>query len=371
MTKRFSPFCILAILILKSTAGSDSPIVGLKQGMPKRLIADYGYWSRTNDPPYTSSQLPFSKLTQVCHAGVNINHDGINVPTDGFLEPELLTRAHSANVQVLLLFGGDGTVFSSVCADSGLRAKLVSNLTAFIKANDYDGVDVDWEFPAAQDKKNLVSLMSELREVLPKPRYLLSIDVPPWGGPGFDFDLLGKVIDFYNIMTYDYAGPWTDDGQLNSPIFPDPNNPDPQGSVMEAIDLLLTNYSVSPSQINMGTPFYGYFYENVPQLWAPCDNCSDDTVLSEPYAPFVKERVDREGWVYHVEPVSLVPYLLRADGKPGFITYDNPSSTYLRVWYSVWARGLGGTFMWSVDQDYDGHSQELLDAMYAATMNGK
>jgi hypothetical protein len=28
-------------------------------------------------------------------------------------------------------------------------------------------------------------------------------------------------------MMYDCAGPWTDDGQLNSAIFPDPNNPEP------------------------------------------------------------------------------------------------------------------------------------------------
>ena len=31
------------------------------------------------------------------------------------------------------------------------------------------------------------------------------------------------------------------------------------------------------------------------------------------------------------------------------------------------ARGLGGTFMWALDQDYDGHSQDLLDAMYKAS----
>jgi len=27
--------------------------------------------------------------------------------------------------------------------------------------------------------------------------------------------------------------------------------------------------------------------------------------------------------------------------------------------------------MWSLDADYDGHSQDLLDAMYQATIDGK
>ena len=61
--------------------------------------------------------------------------------------------------------------------------------------------------------------------------------------------------------------------------------------------------------------------------------------------------------------------MLKTDGSDGFITYDDPTSTYLRVSYSDWSLGLGGTFMWSLDADYDGHGQDLLDAMYQATMN--
>jgi hypothetical protein len=30
---------------------------------------------------------------------------------------------------------------------------------------------------------------------------------------------------------------------------------------------------------------------------------------------------------------------------------------------------MGGTFMWSLDADYDGHSQDLLDAMYQASLS--
>ena len=63
----------------------------------------------------------------------------------------------------------------------------------------------------------------------------------------------------------------------------------------------------------------------------------------------------------------MVPYMLRSDGSPGYITYDDAYSTYMRVYYSDWVRGLGGTFMWSLDADYDGYSQDLMDAMYNAS----
>jgi len=41
------------------------------------------------------------------------------------------------------------------------------------------------------------------------------------------------------------------------------------------------------------------------------------------------------------------------------------------VWYADWQRGLGGTFMWSLDADYDGHSQDLMDAMYNASLSAR
>lgn len=66
-----------------------------------------------------------------------------------------------------------------------------------------------------------------------------------------------------------------------------------------------------------------------------------------------------------------MPYLVRADGGNGFITYDDYVSTYKRIYYSVWTRGLGGAFMWELSADYDGHSQDLLKAMHAAVLGRK
>ena len=61
--------------------------------------------------------------------------------------------------------------------------------------------------------------------------------------------------------------------------------------------------------------------------------------------------------------------MLKDDGSDGYVTYDDATSTYYRVWYADWVRGFGGTFLWSLDADYDGHSQDLMDAMYSASLN--
>jgi chitinase len=352
-----------------------------QQPTAKRLVADYGCWSRSQTPPYSSAQIPFAMLTHINHAGVSFYADGsLYVPAGscpaGFLEPELISKAHAAGVKVLLLLGGDFTGLETTTG--GLEA-LLANLHAFINKNGYDGLDIDWEYPGTSDTPTFYALMTGLRKTFPSPRYLLSVDVPPWGGSGYDVAGLESTVDWWNVMMYDCAGPWTDDGQLNSPIFWNTNDPEPYecqpgGSVDQAATVFLSDFQVPASKINMGTPFYGYLYSNVSVEFGSCSpliegSCGNNLVPSENYGTFIKQHIDNLGWTAYVDPIALVPYLLRSDGQPGYLTYDDALSTYTRIWYAEWERGLGGGFMWSLDADYDGHSQDLLEAMYLATMN--
>jgi chitinase len=341
----------------------------------KRLVGDYDSGSKFNDPPYTAAQIPYSKLTHIIHSGVGFDADGnLQVP-DQFIEPELIPHAHAVGTKVMLLIGGDVTGLEG--NPSGVPA-LVKNLKAFETKYDYDGLDLDWEYPSTtEDGAFLLTLEKAFRSAFPSPRYLLSIDAAPWGGSPYNVPNVKMVIDWFNIMTYDCAGPWTAYGELNSPIFWDNADPapfecEPGGSDQQSAEIYLAQ--APASQLNQGTPFYGYKYTNVNQLFGLCPNSAttadgecDNTVKTVNYGTDVKPLLTKKAWVSYRDPVALVPYLLRKDGSPGFITYDDPLSTYTRVIYSDWVQGLGGTFLWSLDEDYDGSSQDLLDAMHQAT----
>jgi chitinase len=361
--------------LAKAQTASDATSTASK--LSKRLVGDYGYWSKYQSPSYAAAQIPYGRLTHINHAGVSLNPDGTLAVPAGFLEPALLKQAHEAGVKVLLLLGGD---FPAL-ATPGLMDLAVGNLWAFVTEKGYDGVDIDWEYPETnQDRKTFLDLMTALREVFPRPAYTLSADIPPWGGVDYDLRGVEPLIDYYNIMMYDCAGPWTDDAQLNSPIFWDYHDPqpwecEPGGSAQQAIQIFVDAAKISPAKLNMGTPYYGYFYTNVHQLFGECPNAAhtvdgncDAAVLSENYGTFIKQRINQMGWETFYDPIALVPYMLRTNGEAGFITYDDTFSTYYRTWYSDWAKGLGGTFMWSLDADYDGHSQDLLDAEYAGSL---
>jgi chitinase len=346
------------------------------QTFPKRLVSDYGYWSRTQTPPYSSDQIPFHMMTHINHAGVSFNSDGsLNVP-DGFLEPALISKATAAGVKVGLLLGGD---FPGLENNPGALNTLLTNLQSFMAANGYLGVDIDWEYPeTSADTQLFTGLMAGLRRTFPSPTYYLSADIPPWGG-AYNIPGVEPYIDFYNVMMYDCAGPWTDDAQLNSPILTNPNNPQPWecspgGSVEETTNIFLNDYHVPPAKINMGTPFYGYFYTTVNEVYGLCypgepnRTCSGYLVRGVNYGTWIEPEIKGGTWSVNFDEKSMVPYLLRPDGSPGFVTYDDQYSTYFRVWYAEYQRGLGGAFMWALDEDYNGHTQPLLDSMYQATM---
>ncbi|HTS38904.1 MAG TPA: glycoside hydrolase family 18 protein [Candidatus Solibacter sp.] len=344
--------------------------------LSKRIVADYGYWSKYNKVPYAAAQIPYNEVTHINHAGVGFDATGTLSVPDGFLEPDLITNAHAAGVKVMLLLGGD---FPGLEA-SGMAQTLVDNVAAFEQQYGYDGADIDWEYPATTgDRIFLDKLMALFRKS--NANYTLSIDVAPWGGYGYDTKVLQTSLDYFNIMMFDCAGPWTAHGQLNSPIFWDFHNPapyecQPGGSAAGTADIFLS--TVPPQQLNMGMPFYGYYYTNINQLFEQCpnsywtdDQACDYMVQTQNYGTFFKNLINKRGWKTYRDPIAFVPYMLKADGSDGFITYDDAFSTYYRTVYSDWTRGFGGTFMWSLDADYDGHSQDLLTAMYQGARNGK
>lgn len=366
------PFIAAAILVIALPLALAQS--ALPNHLTKRVVGDYGYWSKYQIPPYGAGQIPYHKLTHINHAGVSFDLSGTLSVPDGFIEPELNMRAHAAGVKVMLLLGGD---FTGIEATGTRSQTLVDNVAAFEKQYGYDGVDIDWEYPeTGADSAFLVDLMSRFRQS--NPDYVLSIDAAPWGGSGYDLQHLKLSLDYVNVMMYDCAGPWTAHGQLNSAIFWDPRDPapyecQPGGSADGAATIFLKQ--MPAKQINMGTPFYGYVYTNINQLFGLCPNSKwtqdqecDNTVFSGNYGTGFKPIINKNGWHTQYDPIALVPYMLRDDGSRGYITYDDAFSTYFRVWYADWQRGLGGTFMWSLDADYDGHSQDLMDAMYSASV---
>jgi chitinase len=360
--------CVLFLLAVVSLPAQEA-------SSSKRLIGYYPEWSKTNTPSYSAKQIPYARLTHINHAFALISYklDGsIQIPV-GMIEPELISRAHAAGVKVLISIGGgdgvEGPRFNKIARSEATRQVFAANVTALLQEYGYDGVDIDWEVPYAKDTQNCTTLMQELRSALPSP-WLISMaspSDPPSYGQGFDIPALTPIVDFFNVMTYDYYGPWSGATGHVAPLLQSAADPQQVGSVKDSMDLYANTYGVPPQQLNFGMPFYGYEFDGTDQLWQTCTAC---TATSQNYGPYIKDLLSQPGWTGMFDPEAQAPYLVNRT-TPSFLTYDNPASIYRKSHYALKARGFGGIFMWELSADYDGKSQDLLGEMYKAKQAAK
>ena len=131
--------------------------------------------------------------------------------------------------------------------------------------------------------------------------------------------------------------------------------------INEAIDYMITNSSVPPSQIVMGLPAYGrsYTLENKTCTTLGCEFRDDsnetalggclDTTGFVPYVEIYEWTKKGKGKGYNsitVDPVTASAVMIKDRNQ--FISYDNPETFQMKVDYAS-KKCLGGTMVWAID----------------------
>jgi chitinase len=346
MMRTFPILCLAALLLATATTG---------RGADKLSVGYYPDWNRSLLP---ASGIRYQSLTHILHAFLIPNADGSVGGLSGYTE--LVQTAHQHNVKVMAVLGGWGqsTGFSPMAADTAARHRFVSNMANYCTATAYDGIDIDWEYPAnAADRTNLRLLVHELRLAFDAlvPRRLISIAAPSTSGSGqwFDVESMRDDLDWIGIMTYDYYGSWTAKAGPNSPLY---------GSFSTNsegwIDYSASYYSgrgVPRNKLLIGTPFYGWVF-NAATLYGTSTGASQATYSA--IAPHLAQ-----GWTALWDDVGKIPYMVNPAATQ-LITYDDSLSVAMKCGY-ILANNLGGTIIWALGQDKIGDRQPLLEVIGA------
>ncbi|KAF7556019.1 hypothetical protein G7Z17_g1692 [Cylindrodendrum hubeiense] len=102
---------------------------------------------------------------------------------------------------------------------SANRRKMASNIADFIRENDLDGVDIDWEYPGApdipgipaaskDDGKNYLAFLTILKELLPGKSVSIAAPSSYWYLKQYPIKDIAKIVDYIVYMTYDLHGQW-------------------------------------------------------------------------------------------------------------------------------------------------------------------
>jgi spore germination protein len=146
----------------------------------------------------------------------------------------------------------DPAIAAAILATAETRRRHVATVTDWCRDNAVDGVDVDWEALTAAQRNGYAAFVEELARQLHKDGRLIAVDVYPktrepggWDGPrAQDWRRLGRTVDQFRVMTYNYSGSWSEPGPLSPPEWMD-----------KVLDFAETQ--VKPRKIVMGVGFYG------------------------------------------------------------------------------------------------------------------
>jgi chitinase len=129
-------------------------------------------WSPENLNPTLLTHLNFAFAL----VGPDNRIASMNAQDIGLYTRTTSLKKYNPSLKVFISVGGwdagaDG--FSRMASSSANRATFISSVVGFLETYDFDGIDIDWEYPVASDrggveadKDNYVSLVKELRAAL-------------------------------------------------------------------------------------------------------------------------------------------------------------------------------------------------------------
>ncbi|KAJ2122150.1 hypothetical protein IW147_003654 [Coemansia sp. RSA 720] len=365
-----------------------------------------GYYESWKQPQTVG--VDFSKYTHINLAFGIPNADGTFVFDETLAIPETVSTIRAKGAKVLVSIGGwsGSNLISTILKDTTANANFMTNIVNYIKTNDLDGVDLDWEYPGkvgaqcnvvdeANDTPNYLVFLQGLKAAFAKEfgegkkLITMAVYVMPFyinGAPSTDVSEFAKVVDYAHLMQYDINGAWLEVSGPNAPLNFAPNL-GTQFSFASAIDAW-TGAGWPAEQLTAGMAFYGRattmtvdmtldegnMYQAQTKVipkgdsedatWADvCDkkdgmsgqwqykHLRDQGVLTDPStaaAPMVRT------W----DNATMTPWLFNPEDKM-FISYDDPESIQVKVEYAA-SKGLAGAMVWSIHMDYE---DELLDTI--------
>jgi len=286
-----------------------------------------------------------------------------------------ILKAQHPHLRTILSVGGwtwSGN-FSAAASTGAGRTELAATCVQMLLDYEFDGLSIDWEYPVAgglgsnttspDDRANHALLMQELRGQLDAAEattgnvYELSMasSANPTLAANLDLAALNGVVDWFDLMSYDYRGSWDSTTGLQSPLYAVPG--DPLGGAADLnVHAAVTAYlaaGVTPSKLVVGAPFYGRAWAGVPDvndgLFASFSGLPAGTWETGVYdyadlaANWISPAVE------HWEPTAQVPWLYDPTQQV-MVTYDNPASLATKAQYVI-DQGLGGMMVWELSAD--------------------
>lgn len=240
----------------------------------KRMMGAYfANWAQYHTKPYTYTPDKLSpiigKIDQLMYSflyfDASYNIQLIEPKDPEFIKTITGYKSSNANLKVIASIGGwnfHSALFSKMASSSTSRSAFITSLKGTLQKYQFDGVDLDWEYPCSSprtdyvkfscdkitpsqdaggkcpdDTQNLFALIKELRQAL-GPKMFISLASPASQDKWEKVQLkeMSDYIDYWHVMTYDYTVSDIADSKMTAPNCPLHAPPKSTGVTQWSID---------------------------------------------------------------------------------------------------------------------------------------
>lgn len=388
---------LLSMLFLKDVQSSDDQLIALNDKalqQPPRSIKVIGYypeWAIYRKPAFKPADINTDLVTHINYAFAKVDTKGnVSLFDDwaatgyrsdwntekpywgNFRQLQELKQKHP-ELKILISIGGWtlSDPFSEMAASKQTRANFVQKSIQFAKQYGFDGIDIDWEYPGfaehsgrPEDTQNFTLLLSELYSAAKaqNPPLLVTFAAPAGYNhyQRLELEKIHQYLDWVNLMTYDFHGPWGGSGDPvtnhNAPLYP-PKEGDPKLCAEAAVGHYIS-HGFPPEKIVLGMPLYGRTFAKANTtptgLFSQYQGPGTSSPEADPGMRFFSDCKRNlmkvgSGYTRYWDQQAKVPYLYNPSTED-FVSFDDEESLKLKAQLVNQYR-LGGAMVWELGQD--------------------
>ncbi|WP_223881765.1 glycosyltransferase [Niallia endozanthoxylica] len=165
----------------------------------------YGFYVNWDEKSKISFKENLDSLTAIVPEWVQLT-PSLTFKTS--TDKSIVTTAKANNVKILPLVSNytnnkwDGDLLHQLFTTPGAEDLFIKNLLAYVRTNDFDGINIDFENINQQDKDYFTRFMKKVSEAFHQHHLMVTVAVPPLND-SIDYASVAASVDRMFVMLYD------------------------------------------------------------------------------------------------------------------------------------------------------------------------